>query len=235
MTLMAPRTTRAVEPAPLKNKKRAPATVATAAVVPEQRITIPAPNLQVVEFALLGTAPYVQHRFSKKGEIMAAQAEGSTAKKGKNRAAKDFAANYEAAKHLSPEGWCGIPAAGFRHAMISACRLVGFHMSRAKLSVFVLHDGIDVDGLPIVRIDGEPEQHTAHVRNETGVVDIRSRPMWRKWGCTLRVQFDADQFTAQDIANLLLRAGMQVGIGEGRHDSKKSLTGMGWGTFTIAE
>jgi hypothetical protein len=48
------------------------------------------------------------------------------------------------------------------------------------------------------------------------------------------VRFDADQFTLRDIANLLLRAGMQVGVGEGRPDSKKSC-GMGWGTFEIKE
>lgn len=199
----------------------------------EARIAIAAPDIRTIEFAVKGTAPYVQNRFSSKAAIMAKQAEGSTGGKGKQRAAKDFDALYEAAKHKSPEGWCGIPAPSFRAAMISACRLVGFQMTRAKLSLFVLADGLDEDGAPIVRIEGEPELHTAHVRNETGVVDIRARPMWREWSCKLRVQYDADQFTAQDVANLLMRAGMQVGVGEGRPDSKKSLTGMGWGTFRI--
>lgn len=199
----------------------------------EERISIAAPDIRTVEFALKGTAPYVQNRFSNKADIMLAQQAGSTGKKGKKRDPKDFERLYEQAKHKSPEGWCGIPAPSFRAAMISACRLVGFQMTRAKLSLFVLADGLDEDGSPIVRIEGTPEMHTSHVRNETGVVDIRARPMWREWGCKLRIQYDADQFTATDIANLLLRAGMQVGIGEGRPDSKKSLTGMGWGTFRI--
>jgi hypothetical protein len=47
------------------------------------------------------------------------------------------------------------------------------------------------------------------------------------------VVYDADQFTLEDVSNLLARAGMQVGIGEGRPDSKMS-AGMGWGTFRIA-
>lgn len=207
--------------------------LAAVAAPKEERISIAAPDIRTVEFTLTGTAPYVQNRFSNKAEIMATQAQGSTGKKGRQRTAKDFEALYEAAKHRSPEGWCGIPAPSFRAAMISACRLVGFQMTRAKLSLFVLADGLDEDGSPIVRIEGEPEMHTAHVRNETGVVDIRARPMWRKWSCKLRIRYDADQFTATDIANLLLRAGMQVGIGEGRPDSKKSLTGMGWGTWSI--
>lgn len=207
-----------------------------AAVAPaEQQITIPAPNLKIIEFELQGTAPYVQHRFSNKAAIMAAQREGSTSRKGKKREPKDFNALYESAKHKSREGWCGIPASSFRAAMISACRLVNFQMTRAKLSVFIIADGLDEDGAPIVRIQGEPEMHTSHVRNETGVVDIRARPMWREWSCLLRVRYDADQFTSTDVAHLLMRAGMQVGVGEGRPDSKKSLTGMGWGTWQLAD
>jgi hypothetical protein len=212
-----------------KTSSRAPA----APDPKESRISIPAPDLRIVEFDVVGTAPYVQNRFSNKAQIMAKQAEGSTGGKGKQRTAKDFDALYENAKHKSPEGWCGIPAPSFRAAMISACRLVGFQMTRAKLSLFVLADGLDEDGSPIVKIKGTPEMHTAHVRNETGVVDIRARPMWREWSCKLRVRFDADQFTATDVANLMMRAGMQIGIGEGRADSKKSLTGMNWGFFAI--
>jgi hypothetical protein len=41
-----------------------------------------------------------------------------------------------------------------------------------------------------------------------------------------------DQFTHQDVANLMTRVGLQVGLGEGRPDSKNS-AGMGWGLFQI--
>ena len=229
------RTAPAADPIPIKPKGKGKAKEAAAEGPVKRDVTIPAPDLRVVEFALVGTAPYVQHRFSKKAAIMQAQAEGPTTGKKKPRTPKDFDQNYEDAKHKTAAGRIGIPASAFRHAMISACRLVGFHMSRAKLSIFVVADDIDIDGLPVVHIEGKPEQHTAHVRNESGVIDIRARPMWRKWSCVLRVQYDADQFQMQDIANLVARAGMQVGVGEGRHDSKKSLAGMGWGTFAISE
>ena len=58
--------------------------------------------------------------------------------------------------------------------------------------------------------------------------------MWEKWGAVLRVRFDADAFSVADIANLIARAGTQVGVCEGRPDSKDS-AGMGWGLFAIAE
>jgi hypothetical protein len=59
--------------------------------------------------------------------------------------------------------------------------------------------------------------------------------MWEPgWEATVRIRFDADLFTITDVANLLRRAGLQVGVGEGRPDSKKS-AGMGWGIFDISE
>lgn len=196
-------------------------------------VTIKPPNLQTISVRIAGKTPYMQHRFSKKAEMMAKQKEGSTSRGKKVRTARDFDRDYEEAKHKSIDGWCGIPAPAIRAALISACRLVGFQMTKAKLSVFVEADGeCEKDGTPLIRITGEPEQTTMPVRNETGVVDIRARPMWRKWSADVRMTYDGDQFTVTDVVNLLMRAGLQVGIGEGRPDSKKS-AGMGYGLFTV--
>jgi len=197
------------------------------------QVVIKAPNIKTVSFSLKSTAPMVQARFSKKAELMAKMAEGKTAKSKKERVARDYEREMRDAMHISSDGWQGIPAPAFRAAMISACRLVGFKMTLAKLSVFIDADGIDaMDGQPLVKFDGTPELNTMHTRNATGVVDVRARPMWREWTATLRIKYDADQFNQQDVANLISRVGMQVGIGEGRPDSKSS-AGLGWGTFEI--
>jgi hypothetical protein len=210
--------------------------MATAVAEPTaQTLTIPAPNLRVLEVKITGESPYMQHRFSKKGVIQAKQEQGSTAKSKKKHDARDFEADYQAAFHRSVDGWTGIPASAFRNALISACRVVGFQMTKAKLSVFCLSDGQDADnGEGLVRISGEPEKTIMYVRNETGVVDLRARPMWRQWSALVRLRYDADQFTATDMMNLLMRAGAQVGVGEGRPDSKKS-AGMGYGLFTVEQ
>jgi len=198
-------------------------------------VTISAPNMEIATFKIIGTAPYVQLRFSQKSinamkEKMMA---GSVAKKGQKRPPRDFEDDYKQAMHLSVEGWHGIPASSFRNGMISACRLVGFQMTKAKLAVFIEADGFDaVDGIPLIKIEGTPEPVEHYVRNATGVVDIRVRAMWKVWSIKLRVRFDADMFSLTDIANLLSRVGLQVGIGEGRPDGKQS-AGMGWGTFTV--
>lgn len=202
-----------------------------------ERVTIPAPKFRIVELVIVGTAPLVMHKFSAKArnQIIETQKAGSQAKGKKTREPKDFDAVYEGAMHKSEQGWIGQPAGAFRNAMISACRTVGYKMTHAKLAAFVLADGYDEDdGTPLIKIDGKPERHTTYSRNDNGSVDIRVRPMWRKWKMTLRVRYDSDMFSQSDIVNLIVRVGAQVGIGEGRPDSKKS-AGMGWGLFEIKQ
>ena len=158
----------------------------------------------------------MQHAFSEKQrkQMEETQAAGQQSRGKKVRQPKDFDAVYEAAKHYSKEGWLGIPAPAFRNAMISACRLVGIVMTRAKLSVFVEADGIDKnDGTPLVRIIGEPRIHEATVRNETGVADIRWRPMWEEWSAIVRVTWDEDQFSCQDVINLCYVPACRLALG----------------------
>lgn len=199
-------------------------------------ITIPAPNFQVAEFHIKGNAPLVVHKFSQKARLKmrTTQSEGSKLAGGKKaKSPRDFDSDYEGARHISREGWDGVSANCFRAAMVSACKLVGYKMTQAKLTLFVLEDGRDADeGTPLVRIIGTPHKHEAMVRNATGVADIRVRPMWDEWSAVVRIRFDADMLTLQDISNLIVRAGLQVGICEGRPDSKAS-TGCGWGTFEV--
>ena len=203
--------------------------------IKQTEVTIKAPNFKTAVFNIIGKTPLVMNKFSQKAreQMKTKQEAGTQTKKGKAREPKDFNACYEGAFHKSAEGWVGMPSAAFRKAMISACRLVGFKMTISKLALFIEADGIDKDeGVPLVRIEGNPRPLEMAVRNETGVADIRIRPLFEKWSTVLQVRFDADIFTETDIANLLMRAGLQVGIGEGRPDSKRS-AGMGWGTFEL--
>jgi hypothetical protein len=202
-------------------------------------VTIAPPNLRTIEIEITGTAPLMINKFSAKAlqQIAATQQAGSQSGKGRKREAKDFDAAFNGARHLSEEGWDGIAAGAFRNGMISACRLVGYKMTLAKLSLFIVADGYDRDdGTPLVRIIGPaPERSVMAARNATGVVDLRIRPQWPagQWGAVLRIRYDADQFSASDVTNLLARVGAQGGIGEGRPDSKMS-AGIGFGTFALA-
>jgi len=200
-----------------------------------EQVVIAAPNFGYADFSIVGMAPYVQLKFAEKtkDELRRKHELGSQSRKGAKKEARDFDEDYRQAFHVSDEGWHGIPASAFRKAMISACRTVGFQMTKAKLSIFVEPDGFDRnEGTPLIRIEGEPEMKIDNVKNQTGVVDLRVRAMWREWSAMVRVRFDADFFSITDVSNLLARAGLQVGIGEGRPDSKNS-AGMDWGLFKI--
>jgi hypothetical protein len=190
-------------------------------------------------FQIEGTAPLMTAKFSsrtKRKIIEEREAGSSPARRGKkgHEPADYETRGYEAA-YVSTDGWYGVHAAAFRQAAISACRLVGFRMTLAKLSIFVEADGYDRDeGTPLIRIQADkPTIVVLPVRNDTGVMDLRARPMWAPgWRASVRVQWDADQFGVPDITNLMRRVGRQVGIGEGRPDSRNS-AGLGYGLFAI--
>lgn len=201
-----------------------------------QAVTITAPDMRVIELSIEGSSPLVINKFSAKAKemMMATQMAGSTAKSKKNREAKDFEDLFHGARHISQEGWDGIHAASFRNAAISACRAAGFVMTKAKLAIFVEPDGFDADDLtPLVRITkGEPQMVVSPCRNASGVIDLRPRPTYMPWAANLRIRYDAGILSAEDVANLIHRVGLQVGIGEGRPDSKQS-AGIGNGLFNI--
>ena len=167
-------------------------------VVTREEVVIPPPNFKIGHFKLIGVSPLVINRFSEKAkaEIRAKHEKGKRASKAKrDQPPRDFKADYEAAKHVSMEGWLGIPAIS----------------------------------------KGKPKMHIGPVRNSDGSVDLRSRPMWDAgWEAEVKIEYDADMMGLDDIANLLTRVGKQVGIVEGRADSKKSV-GCGWGVFRLGD
>lgn len=202
-----------------------------------ETVQITAPNIKTAVFHIIGTAPLVIHRFSAKAKngMLEKMKEGSTSQKGRKREPLDTEAAFNAARYIAKEGWDGFNVASIRCALISACRLVGFKMVLAKLSVFVEADGRDAlePEFGLIRINGKPRKTEMVARVETGQAYVTIRPSYDEWSAKVRVRYDADQFKLQDLTNLLARAGEQVGIGEGRPDSKNS-AGMGWGTFRIA-
>lgn len=202
-------------------------------------MTIKAAQFTTKTFTIQGTAPYVSNKFSSEAieQMRAKQAEGAQAKKGSKKEPKDFDKCYQESMHTLPDGTYGMNAAAFRQALVSACRLVGFKMTLAKLALFVDADGFDItDHCPLVRFTkGTPEKFESCTRNETGVADIRARGLWQPgWEVELRIRWDADLFAEADVKNLLERVGQQVGIGAGRPDSKSSC-GQGWGTFAVVK
>lgn len=212
--------------------------MSTTQISSTKSVSIPAPRFGRAEFHIQGTAPLVIHRFSAKTkqQMKTKMETGKAASSKKNREAKATDDLYQEARYISKDGWDGFHAAAMRNAMISACRLVGFKMTLAKLSIFIEADGVDESEpqIPLVRIIGDPIKQEDMARVETGQPYVTVRAAYHNWKAKVRIRWDEDQFTLEDITNLLSRVGQQVGICEGRPDSKNS-PGMGWGLFDIAK
>jgi hypothetical protein len=205
--------------------------------VESKQVIIKAPNWERATIHIVGTAPYVQNRFSKykQNEMAKTQEEGSKAKKTrKGKPPKDFNKIYEESLHISQDGWHGIPATAFRNAMIDACRLTEFDMVRCKMCVKIVPDGLDAENLePLVKITkGKPRMFVDRVRVGISSTDLAARGMFEKWEADVTIEWDADVFQAVDVVNLLARAGLQVGVGAGRPLSKTS-GGTGKGTWEV--
>jgi len=202
-----------------------------------EHVTIAAPNLVTAVIEVKGNAPLVIHRFSQKAKngMLGKMEEGTQTKKGKAKhEAADLDQVMEDGKYIAKEGWEGFNASAIRNALISACRLVNFKMTIGKLSLFCVQDGWDKiePTVPLVRIYGKSRRLDSPARVATGAFYITIRPCYDEWSAKVKIRFDADQFTLTDVANLLSRVGAQVGIGEGRPDSREN-AGMGWGTFSV--
>jgi hypothetical protein len=215
---------------PRTSQSTSPSTTQTVAIRP--------PNFGIAEFRVSARkgSPLVIHRFSSKtkAQMKEKMETGKAASSKKNREPKSTDDLYAEARYQNQGGWDGFNASAIRAAMISACRLVGFKMTLAKLSVFVEPDGADAlePQIPLIRIIGDPVKQEDMARVETGQPYVTVRAAYHDWRANIRIRFDADQFTLQDVTNLMMRVGQQVGIGEGRPDSKNS-AGMGWGLFDV--
>lgn len=196
-------------------------------------------NEKTVKVTIRGTAPYVQNKFSDRTtaelEQMMLAGDKERSNKKKVRPPRDFADDFEQSIHVSRDGAFGIPANGIKRALVAACRLTGFHMSKAKQLILIHADMYGDDGTPLVKINSVPTMVRNIVRLPSGAPNIAVRAMFPEgWTATLRIVFDADLMTATDLVNLIHRAGRQVGIGSGRTGaSGGDGVGMGWGMFEV--
>lgn len=174
-----------------------PETPAKARETVSETIQIKAPNFGKAVFTITGTAPLVIHRFSSKvkNQMLQKMEEGKSAGSKKNREAKDSDQTFNEARYVSTDGWDGFNAAAIRNAMISACRLVGFKMTLAKMSVFVEADGWDATEpqIPLVRIYGKPVRQDDMARVETGQPYVTIRAAYHQWSAKLTIRWDKSE------------------------------------------
>jgi hypothetical protein len=179
-------------------------------------IQLPKLNIQFMTVRLVGDSPLIVHRFSEKSKKQILDKQMKRAKVAKE--AKDPTQDYLESLYQHPEGGFGFPAVAFKAAAIDACSHVdGLTKVQARGAFHVMGE--------MAKIEGEPQMREDMVRIAMGTTDIRYRGEFKAWAVTLRLRFNANVLSAEQIVNLFNTAGFAIGVGEWR-PQKDGIYGM---------
>jgi len=183
-------------------------------------------QINEVVIPIVGISPLIVHRFSEKALKMIQDKQGGKAKN-KKYEIRNPEDDYQSAKHLSPQGWEGFPAAGFKAAMIRGAKMIGMVMKDTQTGFFVK---ADCEETQLVQIQGESRMRTDQVRVGMGAADIRYRPEYLRWSAELTIEFNSGILSLDQIYQLVKAAGYGCGIGEMRPEKGK----FNYGRFKLA-
>lgn len=183
-------------------------------------------SIRSVDIPIEGISPLIVHAWSPKA-IRQIQDKQAGAAKSKKHDIRQPEAEFEAAKHVSEEGWEGFPAAGFKAAMIRGAKMCGMVMKDTQTSFFIKADD---EQKQLVRIKGKATMRTDMVRVGMGASDVRYRPEYKEWSAVLTVEFNEGMVSLDQIFQLVKAAGYGCGIGEMRPEKTK----FNYGRFKLA-
>jgi hypothetical protein len=179
---------------------------------------------------LVGTTAFIMHRFSRK-----AQEELLFPKGRANRAERDQNLKHD-------------PVAEFRECMYrnrDEGEPTKLHVPQGMFQKAIADAALDIPGAtksqitrltkvvtPQINLYGVPKLFMSMVRSSdiAKTPDIRTRPIFPRWACTVEIQYISNLTKANQISNLLGAAGLIVGVGDWR-----SQKGGPYGSFRIAE
>ncbi len=175
-------------------------------------VTLPRPDLQVIEINLRGLSPLICHRWSDKAKRQMLAKQTKQASTGKE--AKNPEEDYQQSLYPHPDGGYGFPAVAFKGAAVRAGTYSDQKMTFLRGAFHVLGD--------LVKIIGEPRPREDMVRLQGNTADIRYRGEFPEWSTTLAVRFNARAISMEQVLNLFSIAGFSVGVGEWRPEKDGS-------------
>lgn len=187
---------------------------ATPPQVEPQIIELPRLNVKRIQLTLIGDSSLIVHRWSDKARGMMLAKQMKQAKQAKE--AKSPEVDFQESLYLLPpeaqwgqQTGYGFPAVAFKAAAVDACSHVdGITKVEAR-------GAFHIEG-EMVEIEGEPTPREDMVRIGMGTADIRYRGEFKTWRATLRVRYNANVLSPEQIVNLFNVAGFGIGVGEWR-------------------
>ena len=170
----------------------------------KQVISIAPISLETVTFKITGTSPLLMDKFPEEAKKQITEKQMGVSKtKKKNR---DIDKEIEEAVHKTQDGAIGYPAIGFKAGLIESTSFIGDKFFSKKLlkGIQIVNS---VDGL--VPIQFKKQDILEHsIQSNT-----KYTPQFHDWTCTLSIQFDKNNVSGEDLANLINYAGFYYGVG----------------------
>lgn len=189
------------------------------------QIQLEAINLQEITIPVVGTTPLLMDKMPE-ATIIGILEKQTGISKGNKKAKRDIHKEVGEAVHVTNRGQVGFPASGFKRGMMEATSFVGDKMFSKKLvsgSVRIINSE---DGLiPIIFKKRDTLKHViGH--------NMKFTPQFHGWSCELRILYDANNISAQDIVTLVNYAGFYSGIGAWRPKCRDGGSGE-YGAYSV--
>jgi hypothetical protein len=165
-------------------------------------------NIQNVELAIVGDSPLIVHAWSAKAKKEMLDKQMKKAQTAKQ--AKDPEQDYKECFYYTESGAYGFPSVAFKKAAVFAGGRFSDKMKMTELRgmFFIVGDLVEIEGIPNMRED--------MVSLNGGTADIRYRPEFKKWSTKLRIRYNADAISLEQLVNIYNLAGFGVGVGDWR-------------------
>jgi hypothetical protein len=165
---------------------------------------------------IVGTTPFIMHRFNAKAwrELLY-----PSQRKNRNERATslkhDPVEEYRGSFYLNRDPKTPtlfhLPD-GMVHGCLSSSALDVDGPAKAQIERWtnVVSENINLYGLPVLGMDMVRSSDAARTP------DVRTRPFFPQWACTVEIEYKVNPLTDEQIMNLLASAGQIVGMGDGR-------------------
>jgi hypothetical protein len=201
-----------------------------------EEFVIPAPNFRQMKVRITGTAPLIFHKWDEKAIKMILDKQMKKASKG--REVRDPEAEYINSFYYDANDNVALPARNLKQAIVGSARfLTGLPMTILRGTIFTKGDKDDF--IPI-QVNGKLVSKKMVVQRKDewmrqdmvtvgmGSADVRFRGQLPEWTMDVLIEYDADQLSAEQVLNLMQRAGFSQGLGEWRPEKNGAN-----GTFTV--
>jgi len=177
-------------------------------------------------------SPLVIHAFAEKAKAEIRDKQQKAAKKAKE--ARKPEEEFLAARYIDAAGRECAPITAIKKAIITAATAFKSSLTKVALRQAIFVDSVASPGAALVPIelhDGTPAVGT--MREDAVTIGIATRglayrPEYPEWQVRVRIEYQTELVSRDQLLGLVEQAGWGVGICEGRPEKSSAL---GWGRF----